>query len=292
MATGEWARTTKLIEDAIEILEEQNPMTIRQLFYQLVSRGVLENSLKSYSLVSRTMTKAREDGRVDYDYIVDRSRPVYEKNVFEDAAQYAEVVKHGYRKGYWYTQPYHVEVWVEKDATVGTFEGVVKDELGVTIRVGRGFQSTTKMHEIANIFSGIEKPIRIFYLGDHDPSGVAIEKDLLARIAQNMERLGATADLRIERVAIFKEDIARFKLPPLRIKDSDSRSSSFRRKHGVKCVELDALPPEELRDRLRRNIMDYVDTNLWDRAIAVEKVELASIRATAEMWPKFGESNP
>jgi hypothetical protein len=288
MAQREWKRTTNLIDTAIEVLEEQHPMTIRQLFYQLVSHGVLQNDLASYRLVSRIMTKAREDGRVNYDFIVDRSRPLYEKNVFEDAAHYAETVKKSYRKGYWYTQPYHVEVWCEKDATIGTFEEVVKDELGVAIRVGRGFQSTTKMHDIADAFRSIEKPIRVFYLGDHDPSGADIERDLISRMLHHMgDDIG---DFEVERLAIFRSDIKAFRLPPLKIKDSDSRASSFRRTHGTQCVELDALPPDELRRRLRVAIEGLIDTDLWNRAIAVEKVELASIRATADMWPKFGEA--
>jgi hypothetical protein len=277
MAKGEWRKTTDLIDAATRVLKEQHPMTIRQLFYQLVSRGTLPNNIKSYQLVSRIMTKAREDGRIDFDYIVDRSRPAYSPNVWADAGGYAEAVKRGYRKDYWSMQPNHVEILVEKDAIIGSIEPVT-DELGVTIRVGRGFQSTTRIHEIADHLKRIEKPITIFYLGDHDPSGVAIENDLESRLRE----YGAT--FRIRRLAIFKKDINAFKLPPLRIKDTDSRATSFRSEYGTDCVELDALPPEELRRRLRQAIDNLIDHNLWDRAIAVEKVELASIRTATKMW--------
>src|ERR1700676_1041524 len=122
VAKAEWAKTTKLIDAAVDILEEQHPMTIRQLFYRLVSIGMIENSKKHYQMVIRLMTTARLDGRCDFDYIVDRSRPEYKHSVWDDCGDYLNSVKHGYRKDYWALQDNHVEVWVEKDAIIGSIE--------------------------------------------------------------------------------------------------------------------------------------------------------------------------
>ena len=97
-------------------------MTIRQLFYRLVSIGALENSRQDYVKVSRIMTIARNDGRVEWDAIVDRSRPDYAPSVWDDAAEYGQTLRSSYRKDYWRTQPTHVEIWVEKDAVVGSIE--------------------------------------------------------------------------------------------------------------------------------------------------------------------------
>jgi len=77
MAKGEWRSTTRLIETAINILAKEFPMTIRQLFYRLVSAVAIENCLRDYQRVSQVMTKAREDGRVPFEWIVDRSRATY-----------------------------------------------------------------------------------------------------------------------------------------------------------------------------------------------------------------------
>src|SRR5258707_705386 len=170
MPKAETQRITDLIDQATEILDEQSPMTIRQLFYRLVSAGALENCRNDYVKVSRIMTIARNDGRVDWDAIVDRSRADYAPTVWDDAAEYVETLKAGYRKDYWKLQPAHVEIWVEKDAVVGSIEQLTHD-LGVRVRPGKGFQSTTKVHEIAELFSKITKPIFVYYLGDHDPSG-------------------------------------------------------------------------------------------------------------------------
>lgn len=271
-------KTTQLIVAAVEILHAESPMTIRQLFYRLVSRSLIPNDKKHYQLVSRIMTKARDDGRCSFDAIVDRSRPAYSPSVWKDASGYGEAVKKSYRKDYWATQPNHVEIWVEKDAIVGSIEPTT-DELGVTIRVGRGFLSTTKAHDIAERFQGIDKPITVFYLGDHDPSGQEIERDLYDRILAY-----GSGYFDLQRLAIHKADIKAFNLPPLRIKDRDMRASKFRAKHGDECVELDALPPDELRRRIQDAVSDLQDLDLWDRAIAVEQVELASIQDAARMW--------
>jgi hypothetical protein len=269
---------TELIDAAVDILDLEHPMTIRQLFYRLVSAGKIPNQHKYYHLVSRVMTKAREDGRVEFDYIVDRSRPAYQPNVWEDAAGYAETVKKAYRKDYWATQPYHVEVWAEKDAIIGAIQPVT-DELGVTVRVQRGFISTTKAFEIADHFDSIDKPIMVFYLGDHDPSGQCIEADALARIQGH-----SCQEFSLKRLAIHKDDIAEYDLPPLRIKSTDTRSANFRNQFGEECVELDALPPDVLRDRIKSAIESLIDRELWDRAVAVEEAELSSIQETVARW--------
>jgi hypothetical protein len=283
MARGEWRSTKDLVTAAIKILDAESPMTIRQLFYRLVSAGSIENDRSSYQRVTRMMTTARDDGRCDPTYIVDRSRPEYSPSVWENSSAYAEVVRNSYRKDYWATQPNHVEIWVEKDAIIGSVEDVT-NELGVTIHVWRGFASTTKTHAIAQRFAKIRKPIVVFYLGDHDPSGRVIESDVRSRV----QRYGS-GPFRLERLAIFASDIKKFGLPPLRVKESDSRTPGFLRKYKDACVELDALPPEELRQRIRDAVIELLDEDLWNRAVAVEKVELASIAAAAAMWPSVNK---
>lgn len=290
MAQGEWKRSARLIDRAVSILEAEHPMTIRQLFYRLVSAvdaiENIENSRANYQLVSRLMTKARDDGRCDFDWIVDRSRPEYSPTVFTDAAEYARTIKRIYRKDYWKTQPRYVELWVEKDAIIGAIQNVT-DELGIMVHVGRGFLSTTKAHEIAEHFKSIrysepDKIIEVFYLGDHDPEGRVIERDLKKRIRGYM-----TSGFGLTRLAIHKADIKKFHLPPQKIKDSSANAAKFRKKHGEQTVELDALPPTELRKRIRDAVEQCINRELWDRAVGVEDAELASIQSFADTWSEM-----
>lgn len=279
MARGEWADTKRLIDAALRILEREQPMTIRQLFYRLVSIREIQNSLRCYQRVSRVMTKAREDNRCAWNWIVDRSRPAYQPSVWANPLGYAEAVKRSYRKDYWASQPLHVEVWTEKDAIIGAIEEVT-EEFGVTVRVYRGFQSTTRVQEIASILRRTGKPNKVFYLGDHDPSGCCIEDEGYKRLWKH-----GSGDFELKRLAIHKEDIKAFGLPPLRVKQTDSRARGFLREHGPDCVELDALPPTELRRRLRDAVTAAIDADKWNRAIQVEKAELASIIETVNKWP-------
>jgi hypothetical protein len=282
MAKGEWKRTRELIDKAIEILEEQNPMTVRQLFYRLVSIGALENSRSCYTHVSRLVTKARLDGRIDFGWIVDRSRPEYMKNVWKDAAAYGKTISHAYHLDYWELQPTYAEIWCEKDAVIGSIEDVTRD-LGVRIVVGRGFQSTTRVQEIAQRLydKSQDKQVHIFYLGDHDPSGINIQEDIVRRVDFAQIRLGSESlRYNMTRLAIYPSDITAFKLPALQVKDTDSRAEAFKEKYGEgkTCVELDALPPTVLRQRIKDAVTGILDMEKWNRAIDAEKVELASIQ--------------
>jgi hypothetical protein len=280
MAKAEWQTTTTLIDEALAILEDEYPMTIRQLFYRLVSAAGDHNNNRSfYCMVSRVMTKARIDRRCPWEWIVDRSRPEYAPNVFTDRHRYAQVVKKAYRKDYWAMQSNYVEIWTEKDAIIGSIEALA-DELGITVRVTRGFSSATKRHEIeAQVRKiGRTKKIFVLYLGDHDPSGIAIEKNLRETIH---------ADFTIERIAIHAVDIAKFNLPPLRVKEDDRRSKGFVRDHGSDCVELDALPPNELRRRIEVGVRGLMDHAKWERAIKVERAEIESITRSMKLWEKL-----
>jgi hypothetical protein len=279
LAKAEWQQTTIMVDAAIRILSAEQPMTIRQLFYRLVSSGLIQNDRNNYQRVSRLMTKARDDGRCDFDFIVDRSRPEYKPSVWDDPQEYAETIKRSYRKDYWATQPNHVELWTEKDSIIGCIESVTS-ELGVTVRVGRGFLSTTKSHQIAQRFAQIDKPITVFYLGDHDPSGRDIESDVRKRVQHY-----GSGSFTMKRLAIFASDIKKYNLPPLLVKESDSRTAKFLGRYSNNCVELDALPPDELRRRIREAVTSLLDAELWNRAVAVERVECASILETVALWP-------
>lgn len=279
MARERWAKTTALVEAAKSALEAERPMTIRQLFYRLVSIHAIENTLADYKRVSRVLTDARERSEIPFAWIVDRTRPTYAANVFENPEEFMEAASNTYRRDYWTSQPVYVELWSEKDSVIGSIQEVT-DSLGVMVRVGRGFNSASVADEIAQLFSRIEKLKQVFYLGDHDPSGRCIEIEIRSRL----QRYGS-GKFKMKRLAIHAGDIRRYNLPPLRIKETDTRKHSFRERYGENCVELDALPVEVLRRRVRKAIESLMDKEAWDRAVEVEKVEQDSIKALMQSWP-------
>jgi hypothetical protein len=182
---------------------------------------------------------------------------------------------------------------VEKDAVVGSIEKLT-NELGVRVRPGKGFQSTTKVHEISELFCKMTKPIFVYYLGDHDPSGRNAEEELKERVHQHVVDLMCemksseidahyhAAYFSMERLAIHGTDITPFNLPPLKVKSSDSRASGFRKKYGNRCVELDALPVVELRRRIQDAVEEHIDMESWERAKVAEEAESKCIMNFAD----------
>jgi hypothetical protein len=179
-------------------------------------------------------------------------------NVFQNTAEYVGVVKRAYRRDAWQDQPAYCDVWSEKGTVLGAIRPIA-DEYGTTLRVCHGFGSTGMEGQIGEMFAALNKPISVFFLGDHDPSGRAIEQDIhrRAHIANGVK-------FNIRRLAIHVDDIRKFNLPPHRIKSTDSRAASFQRRFGTKAptVELDALPAVELRRRVQKAIGKLIDCEL------------------------------
>ena len=281
MARGKWEQTIRHVAAAARILAPDWPMTVRQVFYCLYGEGFIENSDRDYQRVSRILTTAREEGEIPFERIVDRSRPTYTPNVFDDCKDYLQVASNGYRKDYWRLQPIRLEIWSEKDTVMSTIEELT-NELGIVVRVGRGYNSASAAHTIATDFRLISKPKVVLFLGDHDPSGWDIQRSIASRVKEY-----GGGPFEFKRVAILVGDIKRYHLPPKKIKEGDTRKHAFRARYGedAPTVELDALPIKVLRNRLRKEIKNRMDKKLWQRAIDVEKVEQDSIRSLISRWP-------
>jgi hypothetical protein len=288
-------RTIELILFARLLLEQYNPMTLRQLHYAIFSAAIIEylNTQADYKRLSRATTAARRLHRrfeladflyaapkyaIPGDWIVDETREPEVVNMWSDISGYLDTVKRAYRRDYWQDQPHYCEVWSEKGTVLGSLRPIVS-ELGVTVRVCHGFGSTGMESQIGDLFENIEKDITVFYLGDHDPSGHDIERDIYQR-AQN----ASGRDFNLVRLAIHPEDIGMYNLPPQRIKSTDSRAKGFQQRFGTLAatVELDALPVDVLRGRVKNSVERLIDKQLWKRQTDVEAAELACIADYAD----------
>jgi hypothetical protein len=227
-------KTAELIETAAAILRLHHPMTVRQLYYQLVSRQVIENSRSSYQSVSKALVAARREALIPWGHIEDRLRRAQRVAMWDDLGDFAIAAAASYRRDVWATQPAHVEVWLEKDALSGIFE----DELngyGVTLNVGRGFDGWDSIHKAAGRLGDEDV---VLYFGDFDPSGEDMVRSLRERLADQ----GARPE--IKKCALTVDDIDRYQLPPDFTKPSDTRSTAFVAKWGDVSVEFDASPLE------------------------------------------------
>ena len=264
-------KTLELIESARAVLAEYHPMTVRQVFYQLVSRLVLENTEQQYKQLSRHLTTAREEGIIPDEWIEDRTRRPRDVSMWDGLDEFLSDARYWYRRNVWNTQPRYVVLWVEKDALSGIFEEII-NEYGVTLVVGRGYNSHSIKAEMAKRFQSIEKPITILYFGDFDPSGENIYQNLKESFPRDFG-----ISLEIEKVALRFEDIERYQLPPNPAKKTDSRAGSFIKKYGDISVELDALPLPVLQEKIRQSIHNSMDTEALLRVAQVEAKEKAQL---------------
>lgn len=252
-------RSAQLIAVIVRLLEEHaqyGKLTVRQVYYQLVSRGVIENSTKSYNNYVHHLTSGRKAGVIPWDAFEDRARMFYREpspqyDIMDEADpeealkgwfSYAlgERVSEKYDLRKWRGQPHYVELWIEKDALAG-FLSPLCEGLGVGLIVSRGYTSYTFKQEAINRFQRMvkeeEKEPVLLYLGDLDPSGYDIFRCLEKEIGEIAQ---------VERIGLHPMDVNQFGLVPNMIKEKDTRTSGFRRlfpELGNNVYELDALPP-------------------------------------------------
>jgi hypothetical protein len=267
---GRHAKTEALIEAAAEVLGAHHPMTVRQVFYALVSRQVVENTRSAYQAVGKALVAARKEETIPWEWIEDRLRRPREVAMWPGLAGFATDAARWYRRDVWATQPVYVEVWLEKDALSGIFEEVL-NPYGVTLNVGRGYDGWDSIKNAADRLLDAaacledEDQVTVLYFGDFDPSG----EDMVRSLRERLEFFDCVPEL--VKVALTREDIEHYALPPDFTKQTDSRRAAFVAEHGDIAVELDALPIDVLRTRLAEAVQERMNRRAW-RAVRRREV--------------------
>jgi hypothetical protein len=258
-----------------EIVGQYSPATVRQVFYQAVNHGLVPKSeSKGYRVVQRRLVALRESGAIPYGDIVDGTRYVHGHTRYDDLDEFTTYAAGLYRKDYWATSDVNVEVWLEKDALKGVLIPTVVNECGLGLHVTRGFASITYLQEAAEDIERDERPTYVYVLTDFDPSGVSIAE----KVEEELMERAPFSEITVERLAVNREQIERWNLPTRPTKYTDTRASKFRRVHGTDSVELDAIPPDELRQLVRNAIDSHMDPWRLEQFRMVEKEERETLR--------------
>ena len=269
------------------LLAEIQPCSVRALAYQLFNRRLIPSMAKTeVQRVSRILVGAREDGEIDWSWIVDETQSVEQKSTWDDPAAFARTVTHAYAKDKWTAQPNRVEVWSEKGTVRGTLKPIL-DQYEVAFRVMHGWAHATTIHDVSDLIDDDDRSLTIIYVGDWDPSGLYMSA---MDIPQRLERYSNTGnDFDILRLALTEDDLEslrEFNFDAA-TKSKDSRYRWFVANHGNRCCEVDALNPNVLRDRVEAAIVNLIDQEMWDRYVRAEEVEQASIRRTVKRWSRL-----
>lgn len=284
------AERIAMIDHANEIIAEYAAagytLTLRQLFYQFVSRDLIPNTQRDYKRLGDIISDGRMTGRIDWNAIADRLRTLNRNAHWESPKDVIDAAAEGYAIDKWRGQKHRVEVWVEKDA-LSDIVGQVCERLDVPYLVCRGYASQSALFEagqrLQRFVDNCIWPV-VLHLGDHDPSGVDMSRDNEARL-----HLFGSSDIELVRIALNEDQIEQYDPPPNPAKETDSRSSEYIARHGESSWELDALDPAVLAGIIETNVLKYRDEGIYSAREKREKAEREELRAVADNWPAVKE---
>ena len=243
-------------------------ISIRHLCYRLSSTGVISKTETAFDTLAGHLAKWRKQRFIPFGRFVDATRWYHGSTTFDNAAAALEDSIGGYRKNLWRTQPFHVEVWVEKEAVASIVVPVV-DRWGIKTFVCRGFTSLTSTWEASEIFREAiarGKRVIVFYLEDLDLKG----KECGDTIRNHFALHGLDGEeVEFRLVAVLPEHIERFNLP--------TRPPKFKR-DPAECVEIDTLSAAQIRELLEAEITALIDPEEWNRLRAIEAAEQETLK--------------
>jgi hypothetical protein len=274
-----------VIEHANEIINayaaQGLTLTLRQLYYQFVSRDLIPNNQREYKKLGDVIGNARQAGMIDWYAIVDRSRSLRGTSFWQSPDQIISAAANGYRTDRWdLSQAYHVEVWVEKEALVDVI-GRAAQRWDLNYFACKGYTSESAMWSAARRLirkEDADKETIILHLGDHDPSGIDMTRDIQDRL----RGFGSTAT--VTRLALNMDQVDEYNPPPNPAKMTDSRAEGYVDAYGTESWELDALDPALLDTVIRDAVEPYVDMPAWRAATADWELELEALRKIERNW--------
>jgi hypothetical protein len=301
------AENMKLIGTANGILSEYRAqgyrLSLRQLYYQLVARDFIENTVKSYKHTGNLVSDARLAGLIDWGMIEDRGRETTIPVAWTSPAQIVRAAANQFRVDRWKGQTQYAEVMVEKDALSGILEPVCR-ELHVRFTANKGYSSSSAMYEAGKrLYKVLRDPdkvvnqIHIFYFGDHDPSGIDMTRDITERLVMFSGLLGWIEDrghevddfIQIHRLALNYDQVEQWNPPENPTKETDSRYRAYADKFGESSWELDAVEPRTLATLVREGITELIDPDQWERVQGTEEAMRSELTKFADKYERKEE---
>lgn len=276
-----------LIDQANAIVDQYRAqgfvLTLRQLYYQFVARGLIPNKQSEYKRLGSVINDARLAGLLDWDMIEDRTRNLEDLPRWNGPQDLIDVAADQYRSDIWAEQDCRPEVWIEKEALVGVVEPVCR-EFRVPYFACRGYGSQSELWRAGHRFRRHVRKVQrviVFHFGDHDPSGIDMTRD-------NAERLSlfskANGSVEVRRLALNMDQVEQYNPPPNPAKTTDARFVGYEAEYGSESWELDALEPQLISDLVRQNIEPLIDRERWQEVVDAEEIARAVMKNVAASW--------
>jgi hypothetical protein len=260
-------------------------LTLRQLYYQFVARGLLANKQTNYDRLGSIVNDARLAGLMDWDHLEDRTRSLYGLPTVGEPGDLLRQNVWRYRTDWWQHQDWHLEVWVEKQALESVIAGAA-NQRQVDYFSCRGYVSQSEMWAAAQRLIGYSRKGYknvIIHLGDHDPSGIDMTRDNEDRL----ELFGAAVEVR--RIALNMDQVEQHNPPPNPAKLTDSRVDGYIERFGHESWELDALDPETLTALITDTIDEYIEPDQWAADLAATERGRQELESVSDNWAEVSE---
>ena len=289
-------RANKIITD---YLKQGFKLTLRQLYYQFVARDMIpdawideaynrkfglpadtKNTLKNYKKLGDVISDGRLAGLIDWDAIEDRTRNLQSNSHWSSPRNIVRACADQYAVNLWEGQKNYVEVWVEKEALIGVLEGICT-ELDVPYFACKGYTSQSEMWGAGQRLIQQEhngKTTAVIHLGDHDPSGIDMTRDIQDRL----EMFRSTAV--IHRIALTFAQVEQYTPPPNPAKTTDARYASYAERFGDESWELDALEPRVIVDLIREAVQARIDQDAWQEALDRQQTGRDQLGKVSRRW--------
>ena len=256
------------------LLKEDAPMTCRQIYYRLVSAGLIDKTENEYkNTTCRLLVKMRRNREIPYGWIADNTRWIRKPASYSNLEEMLTITAKCYRRSLWLDMGVNVEIWLEKDALSGVLFDVT-EEWDVPLMVTRGYPSLTFLYEAGQGLERCGKPAYIYYFGDYDPSGV----DIPRVTERELRKFAPNTEINFEILAVTgEEQIKELNLITRPTKKSDMRSKKF----IGESVEVDAIPSKILRQMADQVISNHIPTEEIFRIKEIEEQERETLMRIA-----------
>ena len=290
-------KLNKVIE-VLNELDDYKPLTLRQIYYQLVGKGYIKNNNSQYTMLSTLLKWARIDGYITWEDMEDRARAFYDLTGWENSENFIQAHVRAFLSGYTrnllQTQDKCIEIWIEKDALSSIFTRVAEDYT-IPVVVCRGFSSVSFLNNLKTRLNNHNcKRTLMLYFGDFDPSGV----EMLTSMKTTLVKELGMKEVEFKRVALLSEDIFTYNLPhsPDALKKTDTRAKKHLETYGELAVELDALRPDILERKIKDAIEAELDIDAFDNEVEkhndeVDKLNIFKQRVVEFTASVFEEAN-
>ncbi|MCR4321302.1 MAG: hypothetical protein NUV74_13320 [Candidatus Brocadiaceae bacterium] len=299
MARREWKWTEgqldKLskVKEILNELQEYVPLTLRQIYYQLVGKGYIENNKSQYGMLSNLLKWARIDGHISWDILEDRTRSFHNLTGWSSSSSFISAsLAHflgGYSRDLLQTQEKYLEIWIEKDALSTVFTKIA-EKYTIPVVVCKGFSSISFLNDFKERLDvRQDKQPLALYFGDFDPSGVEMSTAMETTLNDEMGVNG----IKFKRIALTQEDIHTYKLPhsPHALKHTDTRAKKHIIAYGEVAVELDALRPDVLESKIKDAIEDEIDIDAFNTEVEEQNGEFDKLNTLKERVEEFVSTN-